>query len=99
MFGRRDNVDEYDLSPSLRRKFEKLEGLLSWPSITDGLETFKGFVKDLAREVVDPQAKQLRNELSALRTEHQLLLDHLGLEVVTVGTKEIRKKVAKKGKK
>lgn len=98
MFGSK-NIDKWDLSPSFRRKIERLEGLLEWPSIADGLGSFKSFVKDLAREAVGGDVKSLRVELQAARTETNLLLEHLGLEIVTVGTKEIRKKVTKKGKK
>jgi len=105
MFGNK-NINEWDLSPSLQRKFDLLDGLVRWPTITDGLSSFKAFVKELAREALGGEVKQLRQEIAIVRAENTLLLEHLGLEIVTVGTKEIRKKVkpvtpktAKKGKK
>lgn len=95
MFGKKD-IDEYDLSSSLRKQLNTLDGLIRWPSITEGLTTFKGFVKDLAREAMGGEVKQLREEIKVVRAENQLLLDHLGLTIVTVGTKEIRKKYTSK---
>lgn len=101
------NIDQWDLAPSLRRKIDKMEEFLKWPSITAGFSSFERFIYDIAEAV---SRKETKRQIDALQLgcevsgeDFQLLLDHLGLEIQN-GKRIVKKTVkkaapAKKGKK
>lgn len=78
----------------MTRRLQKLEkfaeNLRDWPSIS-GFDGIEAWIEQLAGKVFRSEVKELRLELNTIREENQLLLNYLGLTIVSVGSKEIRK--------